>query len=448
MNTDALIESLRKKFTGTEDFASLTKEELEQRMMDLYGFFVLGIRLGDTSLTGSCLEILKAYMEKYPDYDGFVVYDISQAAGYVPFCTVLEDIRKGKEVSDENFRSSFNPFIISLEELKGLLSAEKAVKLIFEGALDFVMAVTVRYVPRHADEKEKMLMGFLNSWIPRFVSFLSENTDDVVNSEYDDLSALGMLTCMLDALMSDSILDEAFDSFFTFVRKCVSEYCLRPEEGIWIEKPLESAIAVNNEHAFSSLMKEAMLTGTEKELEFRLYPSESLSILSSIFSLGQLLPGTRSGRRAFDYLLTVDEPSAEIIRMTLHPSYFRYDNLTPVMRAATNRNFPPENLHLLLNPDEDVEKIRKSLFVPLSHAILNGRRETVEELKRLGGDILLTDEDGDTVLHYACGSGEASMDKIMNALPLGDELLLFMKNNDGKTPLDYLKNRKEMQDGE
>lgn len=90
---------------------------------------------------------------------------------------------------------------------------------------------------------------------------------------------------------------------------------------------------------------------------------------------------------------------------------------------------------MFVNANDRINDRRVGCLHPIGYAISIGRKDIVKALKNLGADIALTDEDGNTVLHYVCSQNHISLRNILKTVPSS---LLYVENNEGKTPLNCL----------
>jgi hypothetical protein len=421
MDNTALIEKIRKTYIGKDEINGIAD------------WFFLGVRQDDRALTKCCLEIIKDWKRKNYEDDFFVSADFAEAAKFTEFFDVLDDLKKGDEDSLSSFRYSFNPFILGLDEIASLIKFSP-VTTILKGARCFVGDIIDQEKDENgllrSDNLKNLLVEYVNSWISTLIDFLEKHKKELMSAE----DGLTLLARLLRYLIDEKATQNAFDYLFAFMKDCVDEFGLSCENEIYTL--IDTAVYEDNEYAFSALMDEV----DRKGLKIRItrYPCKSLSILSRIFSTGQLLPGTDEARPFFYSLVGKLNPQPEIIKMTYHPSYSM-----ALSRAAQNKDFSPELYPLLMNLGDDVNEIRYENLSPLGYyAISNGNKKGVEKLLELGGDLLKSDKDGNTVLHYVCSEHYANLGNIVNALP--SAFYLFFENNEGKTPLDLLLDKEVM----
>lgn len=441
MDTDALIKKLRREYVDDVDFGSLSEIEMEHGAK-IYGWFLYGVKMRDTALVKCCLEIIRLYVGKEPQWRGFKDDGIYRAVRYSGFFDVLDALGEGKEVSHDDFSDPFNPFIMSLDDIERLFPPGKAAPYILEGAFSFVHGVTFCCMLDFIDPNTLILIDYLNDWIPLLVRWLGRHKEEIITFFYDEeYSSFEELCFFLGAIMYAPQMVKAFDSFFAFMKECVEEFSPQPFWESWLDYPLSVAITENNEHAFDVLMDEAEKSG--EKIGLGGYPTESVHILNRIFSSGRLLPGTRDGREAFDFMIRYDNPVKEIIELSSYPDYYLSRGMTPLMKAVKNTSMSPEKYHLFVKRKNDVNARRKGFLPPLGYAVLNGKREAVLELLSLGADIYRTDRDGNNIIHYVAVEEKATLENILRAIS-GDEHLLIQKNKKGKTPLDYLNSGEDL----
>ncbi len=434
MDTAALIKKLRHEYVDGVDFTALSAFDME-RSTKIYGWFLFAVKIRDKALCRCCLEIIRLYVENGPECNLFKVRDMHRVVRYTEFFGVLDFLREGENVTMDVFSDSFNPFIMGLDDISGMLPPENAAPFIFEGALSFIFSLTCLYMPEYDDPNIMILFDYLNDWIVELVAYLEKHKEEIVRAVYDENSAFEELCFFLDGLMYAPGTEKAFDLFFAFMKNCVEEFSLKPQWRSWLDYPIGTAVAQNNEHAFDVLMTEAVRSG--ERVEFEGYPTESVHILSAIFSSGQLLPGTRKGREAFNFMIRCKNPTGKIIELTSYPAYFFSRGETLLMKAVANSAITPDKYSLFVKRENDVNARRKGFLPPLGYAILYGNKEAVVELVNLGADIYRKDSKGNNIFHYVCRKENATLENIMRAVPRCAELLL-MKNREGKTPLDYL----------
>ena len=434
MDNTFLAEKIRKHFErwNIDDFGSIGE------------WFLIGVKEYNMALTGCCLEILgeRRWNIEYEDEDDLPkayttaleyaeFYDVMRGTAFynVMHDTAYDSEEWNSEEWKSTFRSVFNPFLMSLDEIRDRINDESALSLITEGTNRFIDDITRHEVPLGEDSRasdiNSILTEYVNEWVPDFTAFLEKHKDELMTTEGSFITLSGILT----ALANGEKTEKAFDSLFDFMRNCVDEYGISWEKSDALYAPLRSALLHDNAHAFSALADEAERKGVKVSYED--YPSKSLEILSLIFSSGQLLPGTEEGKTAF-YSVISRNPCKEIVRMTYHPSY-----TLALTKAAMNRSFSPDLYPLIMSPYDDVNEVRDGYLSPIGYAIKSGNRRGVEKLCELGGDPLKTDRDGNSVLHQIFRQGYGEPIDVMAAICF-PALCLEFKNDEGKTPLDYL----------
>ena len=425
MDSSTLIRRIRKKYLEETDLDYISDSDA-LLCTELYGWFLFGVRTDDIGLTACSLDILNRYVGKCSELREYLTDEVSMAVSFSSFCSVLDDIRSGESVSLLDFLDSFNPFVLTLDDIDALFQPDFAPGFIFEGTKNFVS----RLSDVCTESNRQIMTYFLNRWMIQAVTYFRRHGDKLAGEEYDrgETTFLEELQSFLCDIISIPEADEAFDVFLSFVKECVRAYSLGNS---WLVRPLNRAIACDNEHAFAALL------GRRRNVEIYSYPSRSLKILHRLFEMGKLLPESDDGKVAFENLIRYHNPSEDIIRETYHPSYHDPEGITPLMMAVCNRDFSPENYHLFVSTMDDLASCHRDRLSALGLAILHGNRKAVEILISLGADIMETDDRGNCVLHYVCSDDNALLGDILSAVPDKPQLF-FLKNNKGKTPLDYL----------
>lgn len=431
MDSSALIRRIRKEYLEDIDPDYISEDDALM-CTELYGWFLLGVQLDDIGLTSCSLDILNTYVGKCPELHQYITDEVSMAVSFASFCSVLDDIRSGESVTLPDFLDSFNPFILSLDGIDALFQPDFAPRFIFEGVRNFISRLADSTFPVCTDSNRQIMTAFLNRWMTQAVTYFCLHRDKLAEEEYDrgEKTFSDELLSLLCDIISIPQAEDAFDVLLSFVKECVGKYRL-DWSGSWINRPLNRAITCDNEHAF------ALLIGRRKNVDIVSYPSRSLTILHRIFRIGKLLPESEEGRVAFENLIRHRNPSEDVIRETYYPSYRDSEGITPLMMAVCNKDFSPDKYHLFVIANDDLAACRPDRLSALGLAILHGNRKAVEILCSLGADIMETDGRGNCVLHYVCSDDNAFLGDILSAVP-DKSRLLFLKNNKGKTPLDYL----------
>lgn len=422
MKKTALAEKIRKHYTVGKGKENIT---------DTGSWFMLGVKQKNIELTRCCLLLIRDWCKNNPD-SFYASTDFVEAYKYTEFLDVIDDIRNDGIGWESSFGYSFNPFVLSPDEIYDIINDKKsALSLITEGTYAFIIDIVNQEVPLggkfRPDTMRSVLTEFVNSWTALdLTSFLEDHKDELMETE----NSFNNLSYILESLVIDEKTESAFDSLFAFMKRCADEYGISWEKDDTLYNPLITAILYNNEHAFSALAA----TAEEKNVKilYRDYPSKSSSILRSIFSSSQLLQGTEDGKDAFYRLLKESDPSEEIVKMTYHQSY-----TDALSYAVQNTEFSSGLYPFIMTPHDDVNEIKDENLSPLGYAIKCGNRKGVEKLLELGGDPLKTDKDGNTVLHRVCADKNAGLQHIIKALSFPVEYLM-LENNKGKSPLDYL----------
>ncbi len=422
MKNTALAEKIRKYYTVGKG---------KENISDTGRWFMLGVKQKNIELTRCCLLLIRDWCKNNPD-SIYASTAFVEAYKYTEFLDVIDDIRNDGIGRESSFGYSFNPFVLSPDEIYSIINDKKsALSLITEGTYAFILDTVNQEVPLgwkfRPDEMRCVLTQFVNSWTALdFTSFLEKHKDELMETENSFIN----LSYILESLVIDEKTESAFDRLFAFMKRCADEYGISWEKDDTLSDPLRTAVLYNNEHAFSALAAEA----EEKRVKivYREYPSKSLSILRSILSSSQLLPGTEDGKDAFYCLLKESNPSEEIVKMTYHQSY-----TDALSYAVQNTEFSSGLYPFIMTPHDDVNEIKDGNLSPLGYAIKCGNTKGVEKLLELGGDPLKTDKDGNTVLHRVCAGKNDGLQHIIKTLSFPVEYLM-LENNKGKSPLDYL----------
>ncbi|KAM4708392.1 nuclear factor NF-kappa-B p105 subunit [Discoglossus pictus] len=84
---------------------------------------------------------------------------------------------------------------------------------------------------------------------------------------------------------------------------------------------------------------------------------------------------------------------------------------------------------------EDIINVRNDLYqTPLHLAVITRQADTVQEILKAGGDPLLLDRHGNSVLHLACKEGDATTLSILLRHPKTSKII-NLPNGDGQTPI-------------
>ena len=206
----------------------------------------------------------------------------------------------------------------------------------------------------------------------------------------------------------------------------------------YINLELNMAILHDNELAFDSLLPLANLDN----LSFSYYPRNNRRILEKILSLGQLIPGTETGFNAFTGYIRCGEIDHEILSRINHPSYCKKqteeEGMTPLMLAASNKDFPPSDYTLLSSDNSVLEMKDNNGYTALHYAALSNQ-DVLEDLIAIGANPTAKDNNGNNVLHLIAREKDfLEIELAMSTLPLS---LLEDKNRRGFTPMDVIRKR-------
>ena len=206
-----------------------------------------------------------------------------------------------------------------------------------------------------------------------------------------------------------------------------------------VNKLLDIAIRNDNEEAFTMLMER------NSRARITTYPKSSLSILNRLFDMGILIPKTRKAFAAFRDFISyeeVDEENEDILIRIMHPSYAGWtDNYgnTILSLAIRNRRFEPSLYHLLIPSPEILDRHDKNGRTALFLLAESEYPEAMEILIRLGANPFLQDCGGRNVLHVMIDEESVSIGTIEYCMGFLPKELMDIHDNDGKTPLDLLK---------
>ena len=174
MDNTALIEKIRKTYSGKDEINGIAN------------WFFLGVRQDDRALTKCCLEIIKDWKRKNDEDDFFVSVDFAEAAKFTEFLEVLDGLKKGDEDSLSSFLYSFNPFILSLDEIASLIKFSP-VTTILKGARSFVGDIIDQEKDENGlfrpDNLKNLLVEYVNSWILNLTDFLEKHKKELMCAE-------------------------------------------------------------------------------------------------------------------------------------------------------------------------------------------------------------------------------------------------------------------------
>ncbi len=424
-------------------FGDGTEEEKEKRYADVFSFFLYGLRSCDTRLTGTCLEIIGDNTEgtgkgRRNDWRSIVI-------SYSGFGRALKTA--AETLSGDNLTGSFNPFFLTPEELCIVFS-----DLGSNGRTDpgsFLLECIASFDDRGRDitwndsspDTEQCLCLFdavrdyFSSWITHALPLIVKDSGRLTSRDGENI--LAFFTDEERGHLGDPRYYPAFDALFPLYLDSSDE----PELEDGLNLIIEASLCAPDDHVFRTAVRAA----DEMKIEWHVnrYPPYSGEILDEILKRGKLMPGTEEGRTAFIHLLRTYNPEEEIIERTIRPSYYRYDDVSPITAAVMNPVFPPEKYVLLIFTPDDVN-IRRGL-TPLGYAYLGGRTASSDTLISLGADPFLKDERGNNTAHYLLSLDGIDLERVIANVPPS---LLAERNSDGRTPLDYYLGKEKIDFGE
>ena len=395
--------------------APVTPNEKEKSFDIAMGAFMLGLETGDCSLTRLSISVVDKYYRERKERKGSAGWKVIR---YTAFLRALRLLESGIRFERGELEDIFNPFAGTPEEIVEVYRMnDGSYGELFDDIATFLDNSDSDEDSCFAASVEKYLLLWLNTLL-----------DVVRNDEaftFNDI--YGLVLTLID-----------YPGLFPVLEKIVRRFPDEiSEEENGVDFLLNSAIEADNENAFFLLLS---IPGIFTD-EIRAYPSRSLKILETLFSMNLVMPGTDAGRSAFSALVRERSPSKEILERTTEYSYLKADSFfsyPPLEKAVLNRNFDTSLCLLLLG---DGDELRLSSFQsfhlpPLCTALSIGRRDAVDALVALGSDLHDEDEWGNNVLHYTIGMGEYR--SLTNVISISPPELLSKRNRYGSTPLDYL----------
>ena len=272
------------------------------------------------------------------------------------------------------------------------------------------------------DEYKPFFTSYIDSWCCNFIDVVCEETIGEVKDK------------IIWGFFESSVKDADLKNLFIKTRELVKEDMLHK----YINLELNMAILHDNELAFDSLLPLADLDN----LSFSYYPRNNRRILEKILSLGQLIPGTETGFNAFTGYIRCGEIDHEILSRINHSSYCKKqteeEGMTPLMLAASNKDFPPSDYTLLSSDNSVLEMKDNNGYTALHYAALSNQ-DVLEDLIAMGANPTAKDNNGNNVLHLIAREKDfLEIELAMSTLPLS---LLEDKNRRGFTPMDVIRKR-------
>ncbi len=272
------------------------------------------------------------------------------------------------------------------------------------------------------DEYKPFFTSYIDSWCCNFIDVVCEETIGEVKDK------------IIWGFFESSVKDADLKNLFIKTRELVKEDMLHK----YINLELNMAILHDNELAFDSLLPLADLDN----LSFSYYPRNNRRILEKILSLGELIPGTETGFNAFTGYIRCGEIDHEILSRINHSSYCKKqteeEGMTPLMLAASNKDFPPSDYTLLSSDNSVLEMKDNNGYTALHYAALSNQ-DVLENLIAIGANPTAKDNNGNNVLHLIAREKDfLEIELAMSTLPLS---LLEDKNRRGFTPMDVIRKR-------
>ena len=370
-------------------------EDGESVFDDVSSCFIIGLKKHDRDLMAAALD---AAAEKNLYRNVSWDEDIKRRiALWSKFPSVCERLSKGEKLEWKERKEGFNTFIHTPEELLEIYSASPITRIspvreLIDHVSDHIYGLWLLLSSPRVEALYSLIKDYLASWLDDFVSLLEKHVD-----ELSDEREIAPFVCVL---MTDEKYDASMKRALDLFSSHLPSPSFRSLLNLLPGSPLKTAIALGNRTAYERLIATAIIP------DDLVYPENDVEILSSLFSLGLLLPGTEEGRRAFMLTLESYDPSAEILTRIFHPSYWDDDNaytMTPLTAAVKNVNFSPEKYSLIIRNKEDIERWNTSphSLSPLGYALLSHDRKKVDALLSLGADISWRDRCGNSIFHYA-----------------------------------------------
>ena len=155
------------------------------------------------------------------------------------------------------------------------------------------------------NEYKPHFISYIDSWCCDFINAVCKETDKNMKDE------------IIWNFFQKSVRDAGLKNLFIKTRELVEEDMLH--RNITLE--LESAICEGNGLAFNYLLPLADIDS----LSFSYYPRKNLKVLEKIQSLGQLIPGTETGFKAFSGYIEFGE--------------IDHETLCNIIQSSCNRGF-------------------------------------------------------------------------------------------------------------
>lgn len=430
-----------KGLTGLSSVAK-KREHVRNEFNTQCARFVESLKNRDSSGVKDSLENISRVLIGENRFFYFENDEQEKIAGYSDFVAVVEHVRNGEK--EVNFsRGWFNPFLGTPDEMLELCVLNSSgyyhpiTSLLFGSEVFLGKLLDVK--PPLSDA----VCYYIEPWMKRMIDLVYADIDSVLadtgdkydrNDDPDGYIFLGMLFSYL-------IYEPRLERVARYALDVLSDYLSLIENAVDItSSPLNTAIICGSEWAFDKLIS---IDGITKD-KIEAYPEKNLSILDKIFNLGALIPGTNEGRIAFlNNLNYCVNPSEEIIRRTIHPSYFRKHGVfdkSLIVRALKNGAFFSDKHYLLVNSEEDINGRNEDTLSmpPLGYAVEMENMAAIKELFRAGADINWHDRWCNNIFHYIYAERYFSPDKPSKSeIEEIFEESLSECNMFGRTPYDY-----------
>ncbi len=362
-------------------------------------------------------------------------------AGFSDFIPVVEHRGKG-EKDESSCRGLFNPFLGTPEEMLEFcrIGREK-----YYHPVTALVSGTDRFLSYAVDGPSPLsdaICRYIEPWLKRVIDLVRKDISSVfadTGRMYDRNHPDGVL--ILARYLSSLICESRLSPVCRYFMDVLYDYLPLIENGdnvgiMW--SPLNTSVLYGNEEAFDTLL--AVDTISRDRIE--VYPMKNTGLLDKLFALGVLIPGTWKGKTAFFLGIQNGNPDEEIIRKTIHPSYFskkRLNDISPLVAAICNRTFSPEKYYLLIRGEDDLNGCEWGPvgLPPLGYAVKTGNLKAVMELFRLGADIAWHDRWGNNIFHYICSERPTENGKHITD-PMIETIFgksLTEKNSFGRLPI-------------
>ena len=176
--------------------------------------------------------------------------------------------------------------------------------------------------------------------------------------------------------------------------------------------------------------------------------ADSFKIEGRTKSLYYVSAVAKAYRRAIDAYYNnekVDEEEEDILKAIMHPSYGdKRDEFgrTILIRAIKNRHFEPYLYPVLVTSPMELNARDNEGRTALYYLARTEYPECLEILTRMGAIPFCIDAEGNNVLHILLGGDwKITLDDIVYDMGYLPKELITMKNADGKTPLDIIRDR-------